>query len=291
MGGATEQYINNAHVYANTQSHRELLAKFFSRYQRVKMLSHRLGLVCAMLCLTFGIPIYGEEPQPSETDSNTVEEEQPEILSLPQLKIEVLKKPPPECQRKTQPGDFLAVHFVGKLAETGVQFDSRSDFSVPWYNFWFCPKGKLQSSGNLRILFWLCLFFSLFFFFFYFFWLEVENQNFFPIFTERVCFLLQSDFRLFYLFFFFRKKAHRSEKHLPASRMLLHMDFCNQKSSCVRKENFRFSLKTFHFGMFFFFFFLLLFSNFVKPENQKEMEGREMLLSFFCTVVVWSASR
>ena len=77
-----------------------------------------------MLCIAIAIPIFGEEPQPSET-SNTVEEGDTPVLTLPQLKIEVMKQPHAECQRKTQPGDFLAVHFVGKLAETGVQFDSR----------------------------------------------------------------------------------------------------------------------------------------------------------------------
>ena len=88
------------------------------------MVFQRIGLICTTLCIAIAIPIYGEEPQPSET-SNTVENGEVPVLTLPQLKIEVLKAPPPECQRKTQPGDFLGVHFIGKLGETGQQFDSR----------------------------------------------------------------------------------------------------------------------------------------------------------------------
>ncbi len=80
-----------------------------------------------MLCITMAIPIFGEEPQPSET-SNTVEQtqEEPTVLEFPQIKIEVLKQvPADQCKRKSQPGDFMAVHFVGKIAETGIQFDTR----------------------------------------------------------------------------------------------------------------------------------------------------------------------
>ena len=77
-----------------------------------------------MWCLAIAVPIFGEEPQPSET-SNTVEEGEVPVLTLPQLKIEVLNPPKEDCQRKTQPGDWLSVHFVGTLAETKQKFDSR----------------------------------------------------------------------------------------------------------------------------------------------------------------------
>lgn len=42
-----------------------------------------------------------------------------------EIKIEIMKPPPEDCERKTKKHDNVAMHYIGTLTETGVKFDSR----------------------------------------------------------------------------------------------------------------------------------------------------------------------
>ena len=49
-----------------------------------------------------------------------------------ELKIEILQKPPADCERKAKDGDFMSVHYTGVLAANGKKFSSSHDNNQPY---------------------------------------------------------------------------------------------------------------------------------------------------------------
>lgn len=49
-----------------------------------------------------------------------------------EFKMEVTEKPPEDCERKSQDGDYLSVHYTGSLATNGEKFDSSRDRDQPF---------------------------------------------------------------------------------------------------------------------------------------------------------------
>jgi FK506-binding protein 2 len=54
------------------------------------------------------------------------------LVAAAELKVDVTV--PVECERKTQKGDKVSMHYHGKLAETGKKFDA-STFRQPCFPF------------------------------------------------------------------------------------------------------------------------------------------------------------
>ena len=46
--------------------------------------------------------------------------------------MEVLEKPPEDCDKKAQNDDYMSVHYTGRLATNGVKFASSHDTSRPY---------------------------------------------------------------------------------------------------------------------------------------------------------------